>query len=1125
MASDSASLHSLEALMNEFFSGTTGNQRKREIEQVLHNFGQQSGAWHHCVYFMGHSSNHYVLMYAISVFENLINKQWLGIQSSDKTEIRNFLNQYLLTHHKALPSFVRNKLVKVIVDVGRIDWPHFYYNFFTNIIELIQQPSTTTLGLIMLHTTSEEMASPREDLSIARRNELHRLLLNQVPGVLTLIGQLLERILERHRRVTTTVTPPPSPTHGISTGRSASPIITGRLLNQSPKLLQLPALDPESEEISSLALKCLSHLFSWIPLSSTITPQLLGTVFYFAEFGCCALSGSNGSIVGNPQLGVLAMTCINELLSKNCVPAEFEEFLLKLFQQTFQLLQRITKEGGVQSIDSDLSELDESYISKFTEFLCMFVSIHLRRFENSSHFPVLELLTLLFKYTFKQPDNEGLFSCLDIWAVFLDYLTSKVSNARSDKLAEAEATVSRYKEVLMLLLNELIKKIQFHHNPTFLEELDDQVVDDNSETEWQAYQRNLLEIISKIAELLPSEAFSLLFPLFNEYSKVYHSLEPHITKTPQGVHLNISSESEFRQLHWTLRDLSTLERALGRLVDHFIGEVNFSNRFSDGEAIVERLCRIALFSTQSKIYCCHVSMQSVLNQDLIEVHAQSLASLQAYCHWLSQFYIESHRQQQHQNKFATLVSSAVDALIPLLDKDVSHRVVLPACHLLNSLTSTVRPSFLTSLDKIQTLFHTVSTGGLAGLPLEVQTLVYRSLSNALVLPWPLMSDNKQEWEMRSQNHKNLIKGLCRHYKELIEIPRFSDNKQLQDNAKSTLQFTLHILHDIVLSVSDVQVTKTKVILCQSIQEDIQMTLTVFPVYAHQPDAIDAILSFLLALFESLKIQIGSSMTEQIVHHLMSIFTREQLSETILHESSTGSKVVEKFLKILQLLIQAPAASFKAFLPGIISLCMEQLYPILAESSSSPDIKTEFFELLHQLLLHNWRYFFRSSLLAQMSGHENVENQPQFISMLQAFGQSFLQPDIAIFKQNLEILENLNSKCKLYQKDIFRDHMLLQFINVLFQALVYRSHDLLQEEITITIYNMASVDFDKFYSSFLTEFLKGSEGLTENQKSELSSHFKLDKDLPSFTQNIHRFVGDLRYYRLCNSSLPPGTVKF
>lgn len=34
---------------------------------------------------------------------------------------------------------------------------------------------------------------------------------------------------------------------------------------------------------------------------------------------------------------------------------------------------------------------------------------------------------------------------------------------------------------------------------------------------------------------------------------------------------------------------------------------------------------------------------------------------------------------------------------------------------------------------------------------------------------------------------------------------------------------------------------------------------------------------------------------------------------------------------------------------------------------------------------------------------------------QAFGQSFLQPDIHIFKQNLSYLESLNSKHKLYSR--------------------------------------------------------------------------------------------------------------
>ena len=71
-------------------------------------------------------------------------------------------------------------------------------------------------------------------------------------------------------------------------------------------------------------------------------------------------------------------------------------------------------------------------------------------------------------------------------------------------------------------------------------------------------------------------------------------------------------------------------------------------------------------------------------------------------------------------------------------------------------------------------------------------------------------------------------------------------------------------------------------------------------------------------------------------------------------------------------------------------------------------------------------------------------------------------------------------------------MLLQFVNVFLQALVFRSHDLLQEEITITLYNMAAVDFDSFYSVFLPQFLGGCEGLTDSQKTELGNNFTPDK---------------------------------
>ena len=96
-------------------------------------------------------------------------------------------------------------------------------------------------------------------------------------------------------------------------------------------------------------------------------------------------------------------------------------------------------------------------------------------------------------------------------------------------------------------------------------------------------------------------------------------------------------------------------------------------------------------------------------------------------------------------------------------------------------------------------------------------------------------------------------------------------------------------------------------------------------------------------------------------------------------------------------------------------------------------------------------------------------------------------------------------------------MLLQYVNVFLQALVYRSHDLLQEEITITLYNMAAVDFDSFYSAFLPRFLGGCEGLTESQKSELGKNFTPDKvsttrenmDLHKVLLNVSISNSDLR----------------
>lgn len=49
-------------------------------------------------------------------------------------------------------------------------------------------------------------------------------------------------------------------------------------------------------------------------------------------------------------------------------------------------------------------------------------------------------MKLIMNFDVFQPTHEGYFSCLDIWTLFLDYLTSKIKS----RLADKEAVLNRW---------------------------------------------------------------------------------------------------------------------------------------------------------------------------------------------------------------------------------------------------------------------------------------------------------------------------------------------------------------------------------------------------------------------------------------------------------------------------------------------------------------------------------------------------------------------------------------------------------------------------------------------------------------------------------------------------------
>ncbi|XP_078489385.1 exportin-6 [Ciona intestinalis] len=1031
----------LERLMTEFFHISTGNKRKREIEEQLNKFGNQNGSWKHCLEIFTKTGNEYVMMYCLSVLENLVNKMWLGCDPNTKGEIRRSLNHILLVQHKVSHSISLTTFL--FTESLRIEWEA---NF-------------------------------------------------------------------RHFSHVNKATPPPSPGSGESN-------LFDLFLFQGDSLPHITTvtIPPHSLSIMTHALECLCQLFSWIPLSTSITPDLLSVVFRYARLGTNAALQNSSSGLTLSELGCKAMMCVNELMSKNCVPHNFEEYLVRIFRQTFHLLQQLTRGDNPRE---SLGKLDDNYLEKFIEFLRLFVSLHFSRIASNQSFPLLQFLTLLFKFTFHQTSHEHYINCLDIWEIFVDYVTNTAEKSKEDK----EYVLTRYKEGMVLFSTSILQHIQFRFNANHLTELDDGTMDDNGHTEWEMYLIENIELIAKIGKLFPNETISLLCPILEETASLYIETNWSMVSTLDG--------NQLPRLQRSMRDLATCLQAFGRISELFLAE-NFQEHFQTALTLIQKFLTIALFGCKNHLYQSS-NLPPAIVKDATAVQAEALACLQPYTHWLSQLYSEAQHAGHSQAQLSQLLSSYMDVIVPVLSKQVPDKISLSSAHTLLSVVTTVRATFLSQSPAIQKLYHDVANGLCNKLPMKTQSLIYRSLSSLLLFPWPNTPEAEQSWHERSENHKTFIKSLLGEYMSLsANLPALQTDHNLYERAKPVILRAVLILDGVVEAVAD-EASKSRQLCHSSIEQCIAISLQLFPIYISQPDTVEVLMSLFLRIFSALRRQIGPDSIARTLQSFLTTFTPERLQETILHENAAGVRVVEKFIEILELVIDETGNAFKTFTPSIIVFAVQQIYPIVSQRESS-DVKGPLFHLLSHVLSRRHRYFFPSPVLASMlqdgsvnsSKSGTIAHKQQFLAIMTAFGQSFLQSDINIFKQVLDTIEDLNSKQKLYEKLHFmlsEEGVLFQFVNVLIQALLNKTHNLLQEEICTAVFNMSSVDLDYFHSNFLQQFLQHAEGVTADQKNSLYSAFKPERDAPSFTSRLLLFVNDLRFFKLSNSSLPEGTVQF
>lgn len=1051
---ENESLTALEHVLEEFFSPTTTNARKHEIEAQLQSFKSTPQLWKLCLYFLRYTSSQYVTMFALSSLESVITQQWATIDWSNREEIKNTLYGYLIDKGVSVPHFLRGKYAKILVEIAKIDWPERYPNFFINILELLKSEPSQLIGLVLLRTTSEEFMGVGVNFENGRKGGVLRLLEQYIPIVFELLTSILENLGTKPRH-TATATPPPSPTHPSST----QPNLTQQLATATFR--------NDTKALNREALLTVQHLFTWVPVNQ-IPMGLINAIFNFTNISTYAQD--------DDDICVIAMSTINELLYRKCSPPGSQSFFLQLFQHVVELLRDISN-SSVYKMDS----LDSVFVEKLSELLVLLIEQHLWRFEMDANFSAVEFLSLLFQFTMQITSIQCYLRCLAVWAAFIKQI--KPENAL------------KYSDVFAGISDGLLRKIQFSFNYSQLNGVNNTDVDEESQTEWQIFIKTSIEVIAMVAEFSPLNTFNQVLTPW----KVAHDIFCHMEKLVDHQNYSLNYEySETERLCYALRDYCTLTQTLTRFSSLFTDK-DETNKLAEPLIynLIQKLLESASLITRIRFY--NLKMRdSRLTDCFVDIHSELLAALKTWLAWLP--FNTNLSVQINENCRIVLLTLPVLQDGEIISSKISHS----AAQLLLYYMSRTHPPYLLSVAREILQFIQIAPT-LRFNDNQTNYLVNNAICNLLLQNWHTNNQNHLDWQRDLIN--SFFDTLTRDFKELS--PSSGESRVNEVVAK-----VLPALAHIVKFCKDFPMNSKK-LLTTAVKPTFEHALVLFPFYVKYTEVSNHFLVFFLNVLGVLQQQLGIESTRNAVQVFLQVAVSDQQTSNL-----AG---LDKLLQILQLIVEAPGNSFKTFLPSILQLCMENVYPLIApQANDHPDIFAALITILYSILLHRWQYFYMSQVRLGYSpgcseseiGPDTPQKPEQLLAVLQVFGQALLQPDINIFRLSLAALEDLNNKWKLYHKGLFRDQLLIKFLTVLMQTLIDKSQALLSEDIQIAVYNMAAVNFDMFFVTFLQQFVQNLEGVQPQQSELLLRNFvqKFDKDMPTFVQHLQAFVNDAQHFR-------------
>ena len=264
---DHLKLLSVLGNIEEFFSSSSTSERNRLALDI------SATDWRKCTYFLANSNNTTVCTLSLTTLEHVT----LTGTAEEKAEMYQQLTTFLDLHHATLPVVIRDKLVKLTMDIARSNWSRYSSEIFPWILSLVSpaslasRPASLQLGLVLLLA-----AAPPENLAATEIAELGQ-------RIVTLLELCQKKTAHSGDSISSPAPDPPDTEDSIS-APALDPAASedGTSTSTCPGPSQDPAasvddgssdpgLDPAIREVAELVLRCLNHIFSW---SSSISASL-----------------------------------------------------------------------------------------------------------------------------------------------------------------------------------------------------------------------------------------------------------------------------------------------------------------------------------------------------------------------------------------------------------------------------------------------------------------------------------------------------------------------------------------------------------------------------------------------------------------------------------------------------------------------------------------------------------------------------------------------------------------------------------------------------------------------------------------------------------------------------------